>query len=379
MLRLYVLAFLSLFIIGKTNAQDDVPSLLGDEPPVSATTPKNEEASEKNTVKTEEVTSPAAEEKKEENVLFNFLGIKIPDFIPTSIKKPLPKIESNENSLQILTQKAENGDLQSQLKLGFAYLYGSDKLAVDYTKAFHFYQLAAEQNDLTGLNNLGTLYYNGLGTSRDTMKAAELFTKSAKLGNDEAATNLAFMYISGNGIEKDIATGIKYFQQAADDNILAKFMIGCALYHGTFIPRDYIKAAPMIKAAADAGLDEAQILLADIYIKGQGYPQNYANAVKYLNYAVTQGNVQAMLRLADIYSGIIKYPSDIVIAHTLYNLAYVRGIQNAQSRINQLQAKMSIDQLMQAQQEASNYQEKPSQLTSYVHQTFGNELCSLLQ
>jgi len=377
MQRFYVLTFLGLFTIGQACAQDTVPSLIDDEQPTSASV-KTEEVSKDTADNAKETISPV-EEKKEESALFNFLGIKIPDFIPKSIKKSPPKIEGNENSLQVLTQKAENGDLQAQLKLGYAYLYGSDKLPSDYEKAFHFYQLAANQNDITGLNNLGTLYYNGLGISRNISKAIELFTKSAKLGNNEAATNLAFIYISGNDTEKNIPLGIKYFQQAATDNILAKYMIGYAHYQGVHLPLDYIKAAPMIKSAADAGFDEAQILLANIYIKGQGYPQNYANAVKYLSYAVSQGNIQAMLQLADIYSGAIKYPTNIISAHVLYNLAYVRGIKEAQTRIEELQAHMSIEQIMQAQQEASQYQEKPSQLTNYIHQTFGNNVHSLLK
>jgi len=374
MFKLQMLTLLAIFIIGQASAQEAKLSLLDDEAPTTSTAqPQKSDNSS-----TDKAAEAPQKERTFSEVLFNFLGMNIPENIPGA-QKPLPK-DLNENSLTVITRKADDGDVDSQLRLAYTYMYGADNIPTDYSKAFHYYEMAARQSDPTALNNLGTLYYNGIGITRNTAKAIELFTQAAKQKNYEAATNLGFIYVSGNGAPKDIGKGLQYFAQAVEgDNVLAKFMLGYAYYQGKYISQDYTKAAPYIKTAADAGFDEAQVLLADLYIFGHGYPQNYVSAVKYLNKAVAQGNVSAMLRLADIYSGSIKYPTNMPAAHTLYNLAYVRGISAAKSRLDTLQAHMQIEELMDAQQSASDYVAKPSPLTEYVHKTFGNDIISYLK
>ena len=148
-------------------------------------------------------------------------------------------------------------------------------------------------------------------------------------------------------------------------------MIGYAYYLGLHRQKNYNIATKYIKKAADAGLDEAQVILANMYMNGQGFPQNYSNAVKYLSAATKQGNVEAMLKLADILSSGKKYPQNISEAHVLYNLASVRGADTATARRNDMEKKMEISDILNAQRDAENFQEKTSPLTNYVRQTFG--------
>ena len=58
--------------------------------------------------------------------------------------------------------------------------------------------MAAAQNDPIAVNNLGSLYFSGIGTEKNFTKAAQLFDKASKLGNTEAAVNLAFIYLTKN-------------------------------------------------------------------------------------------------------------------------------------------------------------------------------------
>ena len=44
-----------------------------------------------------------------------------------------------------------------------------------------------------------------------------------------------------------------------------------------------------------------------------------------------------------------------------------------------LMLKMKIEEILTAQQDADQYQEKPSQLTTYVHSTIGSDLCSYIK
>ncbi len=93
-----------------------------------------------------------------------------------------------------------------------------------------------------------------------------------------------------------------------------------------------------------------------------------------LNKAVDQGNVAAMMELGNILAVGQKYPRDIYKAHILFNIASVRGAEDADNRRNILEQNLEIEKLLQAQAEAEAYVEKPSELTVYIHRTFGDNI-----
>ena len=330
-------------------------------------------ADEKMVVSLFEGTSVAeASDEKEDNGIFSFLGFKKRATKPNGLNVADEKrLSLEEQAIKL----ADSGDVEAQLLLGYSYLYGENNFSVNYDKAFEYYAKAALQNSDVALNNLGSLYYSGIGVARNSAKATILFEKSANLGNLDAAVNLGFILISGNGHEQNPQLAMQYFEKAsAGGNLLAGFMVGYAHYKGVLGQRDIAKAAKLIENAAVAGFDEAQYVLAQMYLNGQGFPQNYGAAVKYLNMAVSQGNVEAMLDLGDILAKGEKYSKDLYSAHIMYNLAVVRGASGAAKRRNEVEAKLKIDDLLQAQNEAGRYVAKTSELTNYTRQTFGDNV-----
>lgn len=315
------------------------------------------------------------EEDKKEGI-FSFLNFSF------SKEKAIETITSSNQTLseiERLTQQAKAGDVNAMLTLGYSYLYGDNGVKVDYDKAFEYYAQAAMKNDNVGLNNLGSLYYSGIGIKRSIPKAAVLFEKAANLGNTEAAVNLAFILITGNGVKEDSAQAMDLFEKAAKEgNPTASFMTGYAYYSGKLRPKDYAKAFPLIRVAAQNNYDEAQYVLAQMYLNGWGVPQNYNNAVKYLHLAAGQGNVPAMLELGNIYALGEKYTKDLASAHILFNLAAVRGANNAVEKRDMIEQKLKMNELLQAQTEAENFKEKPSELTSYIKKTFGPNIKSYI-
>ena len=113
-------------------------------------------------------TVQQTEENEKESGLFSFLNLKVP-FMEHKTK------EKKMNAFDETVKDAEKGDVEAQLLLGYSYLYGENGLKPDYEKAFEYYGKAALQNDPTGLNNLGSLYYSGAGVDRSTAKAVILF------------------------------------------------------------------------------------------------------------------------------------------------------------------------------------------------------------
>ncbi|MBQ7659509.1 MAG: sel1 repeat family protein [Alphaproteobacteria bacterium] len=279
-----------------------------------------------------------------------------------------------ETPIERATRMAEEGDVDAALSLGYMYLYGQDGVESDYQKSFHFYELAAAQNNVIALNNLGSLYFNGIGTTRDYKKAAELFLKAAQNGSDDAAVNLGFIYLS-TGKKEYFQPAVDLFEQAAKSgNNTAKFMLGYAYHKGFVVDKDDYKTLELIKEASIANFDEAHYVLAQIYTDGRGTAQNYTKAIKYYRAAVGQGHIESMLTLADIYAEGRMTTRSLGQAYILYNIASVYGAPNADKKRDALGSALKLEELLEAQNAASQYKESPSELTTYIRQTFGTNI-----
>ncbi len=283
-----------------------------------------------------------------------------------------------ETFLEQNLRLASKGDAEAQMNLGYMYLYGNNGVERDFDKAFKYYNMAAEQDNPIALNNVGSLYFNGIGVEKNRSEAIKYFRKSAQLGNDNAATNLAFIYLTGNNNDSDRnKQAIRLFQQAAKNgNKLAEFMLGYAYYRGFTVDPDNYAAFKLIKDAADekAEFDEAQLVLGEMYANGYGTVQNYVSAVSYYTRAVNQGNTEAYTELAKIYAGGKVAQRNMVKAHALFNIAASEGNVKAAELRDEIGQLMKLEMLLEAQKEAQNFKPEASELTSYVRQTFGNNV-----
>ncbi len=286
--------------------------------------------------------------------------------------------EPQENFLERMTRLAEESDVDACLTLGYMYLYGENGVERNEKKAFHYYSMAASQEDKIAVNNLGSLYYSGIGTERNINKAVEMFDKAARLGNGEAAINLAFIYLTATSGNVSNTRIVELLQQATESgNITAQYMMGYAYYRGFVVAKDYRKAFELIKQAA-VSYDEAQYELAQRYINAEGTPRNYGNAVKYLSQAAHQGNIQAMTELGDILAAGVSYQKNEYQAYIWFNIASVYGAEGAAEKRDALEKILKIEELLQAQSAAETFREKPSEMTQYIRQTFGSDLGSYI-
>ena len=270
---------------------------------------------------------------------------------------------------------ANEGKLEAQMNLGYMYLYGVNGVEADYEQALKYYTMAAAQKDPIALNNLGSLYFSGIGTKTDVQKAAELCSEAAQNGNDNAAVNLAFIYLVG-GAKDEVRNkkAVNLFKQAADaGNNIAKFMLGYAFYKGFAVEQNYQEAYKLIKAAAggDSQIDEAQMVLGEMLIEGKGTVQNFQDGVNSLRAAVSQGNMEAFLVVAKIYNDGKLAPRNPVLAHALYNIAASRNIEGAAQMREAIAKNLKREHLTMAQKQAQQFKDNPSELTKYIRQTFG--------
>lgn len=314
--------------------------------------------------------------------LWNFIKKPLTLFTFSASEETTTSDGKQETFLEKSVRLAKEGSLEDQMNLGYMYLYGTNGVEQDFDKAFKYYTMAAKQKDAVALNNLGSLYFSGIGVTKDTRKALELFNTAAELGNDNAAVNLAFIYLSGG--TKDEARNIKaveLFNEAAEKgNNIAKFMLGYAYYKGFMLQPDYAKAYKLISAAAggDALFDEAQMVKGEMLIEGLGTVQNYQKGVAAIRSAVSQGNLEAIMVAARIYyKGKYVHPNPLM-AHALYNIAAAKNVFQAAELRDEIAQNLQLEQLSQAQAQAQQFKPNPSELTNYIRQTFGANVRSYI-
>jgi len=365
--------FFSLLIFSAVSAQANDVSLID----LFGEAPKKEESKPAPKKETKPAAKTSEEKTKvDEEGVFSFLNFS---FLRSRSKETPGELtrgrdEPQESFVERMTRLAEEGDLEAALTLGYMFLYGENGVEPDAQKAFKYYSMAASMDDKVAINNLGSLYFSGIGTEKNVLRAVQMFEKAAKLGNNEAAVNLAFIYLTTPNINTVKHRIIELFSQAAEGgNVTAQYMLGYSYYRGFGVNKDDKRAFELINLAAKS-FDEAQYHLARMYMNAEGTPRNYGNAVRNLAAAANQGNIEAMLTLGNILAAGVSYPKNEYEAYIWFNIASVHNARGAAEKRDILENILKIDEVLQAQTAAENFREKPTEITNYIRQTFGHNI-----
>ncbi|KAK8840100.1 hypothetical protein M9Y10_031037 [Tritrichomonas musculus] len=243
-------------------------------------------------------------------------------------------------SMKYFKLAADQNDVNSQYMLGIRY-YNDNFIPHDYYQAIYYFTLAAKQNHIESQYYLGEIYIQGTCTKKDVNKSIYYFTLAAEndLSNSQASieiiknngnfiskkTNeenyttkmkvkanaqfkLGNIYFEGKDVEKDTNKGIKYLNQAANNNhIEAIQYLGILYYEGIYVQKDIHKAMNLLLLAANQNMTDSEIILGIIYLQGVDVHQDIQNAIYFFNRAASKKDYKAMFYLADIYfSG--KFP-----------------------------------------------------------------------
>lgn len=173
--------------------------------------------------------------------------------------------EKTLSAVQILTEKADAGDIEAQMELTNYY---AEK---DFEKAKHYCKLIAE----AGNPNAQYVYagkYCLFIQNPDYSAALEWFTKAADQGHAGALRYLGFMYSSGRGVKKDDIKAVEFYQMASE------------------------------KEDGEACYD-----LAMHYLDGSGVEESKEKAIEYLQKAIRNGYEEAKVKLAELQGGRLDY------------------------------------------------------------------------
>ena len=171
----------------------------------------------------------------------------------------------------------------------------------NYENAIECYSKAAELGLLEAQNELGNMYYFGLGVERDYLKAFNYYRNAAKAGYVDAQNSLGECYLLGKGVDRDNEEAIKWIKRAAEQgNVFAQNSMGEFYFRGVAgLSQNYTEAVKWYQKAANQGDENAQCNLGLCYYYGYGVNINYSEALKWLHLAAKNGNERAKSFLED--------------------------------------------------------------------------------
>lgn len=231
---------------------------------------------------------------------------------------------SEEDPVNVLKQKADQGNVDAQYYLGKAYAAGKG-VRKDQERAVEWYRKAAENGNADAQNNLGAAYANGHGVGKSDEDAAYWWQLSSDNGNAAAQANLGVAYATGRGVRQDISKAVSLWRQAANqDNAQAQYYLGVT--YGKDDPRSF----PWFKKAAEQDVVKAQMAVGEAYENGIGVVKDEGQAVTWYQKAADRGDAEAQLKLGDCYYYGAGVEKDLAESARLYQKSAEQGNAVAQ-------------------------------------------------
>jgi TPR repeat protein len=201
-------------------------------------------------------------------------------------------------ALPLLNEAAERGSAAAMAQLGLMYREGQG-VTRDVVEAARLMRLAAERGSSMGQLYLGGMYLEGEGVAADPVQARAWMEAAANQDDPVALFTLAQMYISGMGVEVDTATGFELLSRSAalgDSNALRT--LGLELLRNPD-RLDPARAVAMLERAAE-GDPRTAYELGYQYLIGSLLAEDVARGAQWIRTAANRGYPQAQLILADM-------------------------------------------------------------------------------
>lgn len=317
-------------------------------------------------------------------------GLGVTDYPDLKAKA---KVEAEALDLQALAQgyppavdrvrkAAEQGDAKAQAKLGLALaaqgdyegaidyyraaleagaldaaglhamgdLLASGKVEAEPGEAVRVYDRAIAKGDERAEIALASLYFEGKGgVARDAEQGQRVLMKGVSKGRTASALELGRRFEMGDGLELNQPAALRvYTKCAARECVLARALLlvdGINVRHDARtaidLLRDYAHAGwfPAVDALltiANKGEQGAQLLIADMYLRGQGIEQDAYEAVRWYGEAAAQGNPGALFILGDLYARGDGVAQDAGKARDYFERASEAGSLQARARLSTL-------------------------------------------
>jgi TPR repeat protein len=169
-------------------------------------------------------------------------------------------------ALEFFQQSADKGNVEGMHWVGLMYEEGKG-VAQDGTTAAQWFKRAADQGHAPSMNHYGNLLRKD-----QPAEALVWHLKAAEAGEPFAMENAGGAYYEGIGTEKDLVKAAEWYRKAAEQGRSGNAMLqwGYMLSTGQGVAQDVTKALAMYLAAARLGESAAMYNIGDYYRVGKG-------------------------------------------------------------------------------------------------------------
>lgn len=176
-------------------------------------------------------------------------------------------------------------------------------------------QLRADKGEAQAQVQLGLLYVNGEEVEQSFLDAKLWWEKAAEQGAADAQYLLGYMFSKGAGVEKNLLEAKKWWElSAAQNNISSLFNLAMLYVEGEVVTGSYIEAGKYFEKAARLGNVQSQFNFGVLNAQGLGFPQSDENGYAWIKLAADKGHPNAMEFVQDLEGRMS--PEQLVAAQT---------------------------------------------------------------
>ncbi|MGH6923362.1 MAG: caspase family protein, partial [Propylenella sp.] len=203
-----------------------------------------------------------------------------------------------------------------------------------YAEALTQYEKAAAADYPVAMNNLGIVYQDGLGVTRDYGEARRWFEKAAEHDYPEAMTNVGLLHEYGNGVAQSYPEARRWYEKAAAlDDSASMNNLGLLYQYARGVQQDLAEARRWYEKAAEQSHSGAMNNLGVLYERGDGVAQSYAEARRWYEKSAELGDGGAMNNLGLIYQYARGVQQDYAEARRWYEKGADKGSTGAMNNI----------------------------------------------
>jgi len=198
----------------------------------------------------------------------------------------------------------------------------------------------AEQGDADSQFAVAFMYAKGIEAERDDASALEWFHEAAAQGHTQAQFNLGVMYSRGRGVEQNYAEALTWYLMAAEQGDSAAQATVASMYmKGIGTTADTKAAFDWSMRAAKRGHLNSMFNLGEMYLHGHGVDQNPAEAFRWYRKAADKGHIGAQINVGFMYGKGQGVERNDTEAYHWYRRAAESGNPNAQYNLGVIYSK----------------------------------------
>ncbi len=158
--------------------------------------------------------------------------------------------------------------------------------------------------------------------------------------------------------ERNYRKAAPLFRKAAEQGYVgAQLILGSLYAEGKGVEQSYKQSAEWYRKAAKQGDADAQNHLGGLYVEGKGVLENYKKATEWFRKAAEQGHYAALYRLATMYAIGWGVKKDSPTAYALFLLSIKEGSEKARDRADKVRENLTTEQIMEGQEIAKEWEE----------------------